>query len=43
MFAVATVETGISWVVAKFDGILGLGFTAISVDGMTPVFDELFS
>lgn len=41
LFGEVTSESGVSFVAAQFDGILGLGWPVLSVNGMKPVFFEL--
>lgn len=43
LFGEATAEPGLSWIMAQFDGILGMGYPTISVDGVIPPFDNIMN
>ena len=41
-FVEATSEPGVTFAMTKFDGILGMGFGAIAVDGVPPIYEQLY-
>ncbi|XP_062398185.1 renin [Sardina pilchardus] len=43
VFAEATALPAIPFVFAKFDGVLGMGYPDVAIDGITPVFDRIMS
>uniref|UniRef100_A0A8C4RS03 Renin n=1 Tax=Erpetoichthys calabaricus TaxID=27687 RepID=A0A8C4RS03_ERPCA len=43
VFAEATAVPALPFIFAKFDGVLGMGYPNIAIDGITPVFDQILS
>ncbi|KAM6976463.1 renin [Aplochiton taeniatus] len=43
VFAEATAMPSIPFIFAKFDGVLGMGYPNVAIDGITPVFDRIMS
>ncbi|XP_043932137.1 renin-like [Protopterus annectens] len=43
VFAEATAMPAFPFVFAKFDGVLGMGYPNVAIDGITPVFDRIIS
>lgn len=42
-FGEAVQQPGITFAVARFDGVFGMGYPTISVEKVTPVFDQIMA
>ncbi|KAJ0064743.1 hypothetical protein NL108_012975, partial [Boleophthalmus pectinirostris] len=43
VFAEATSLSAMPFIFAKFDGVLGMGYPSVAIDGIIPVFDRIMS
>ncbi|MBN3303385.1 RENI protein, partial [Amia calva] len=43
VFAEVTALPALPFIFAKFDGVLGMGYPNVAIDGITPVFDRIMS
>ncbi|CAL8367744.1 unnamed protein product [Lota lota] len=43
VFAEATALSAMPFIFAKFDGVLGMGYPNVAIDGITPVFDRIMA
>lgn len=43
VFAEAASLSAMPFIFAKFDGVLGMGYPNVAIDGITPVFDRIMS